>query len=121
MCAICDMLCQIALTAKNGSGHCSCLGCKAVVGGFLTTLRITYLLYRAGVSGDGTLRAPNLVGIDVAALEGAQPSGNDSIPSLLLMRGDENITEWIVAVSKCSQHYDSYIEPGCADSRAVHK
>ena len=57
------------------------------------------LLCRAGVSGDATLRAPNLVGIDVAALEGAQPSGNDAIPSPLLMLGDESISEWDTAVS----------------------
>eukprot|EP00891_Asterochloris_glomerata_P001625 jgi/Astpho2/1625/fgenesh1_pg.00029_%23_1_t len=54
----------------------------------------------AGVSGDATLRAPNLVGIDVAALEGAQPSGNDAIPSLLLMLGDESISEWDTAISQ---------------------
>eukprot|EP00891_Asterochloris_glomerata_P003913 jgi/Astpho2/3913/Aster-01098 len=54
---------------------------------------------KAGTSGDAKLRAPKLLGIDIAALE-TNIASNDALPKLLLMLGDENITEWDVAIAQ---------------------
>ena len=70
---------------------------------------------RAGTSGDAKLHAPKLFGIDIAALE-SNVASNDALPKLLLMRGDENLTEWDVAVSRCRHimhHCGSYNEKVC--------